>query len=81
MYHRECFIRIGLKCIYCFEYLSSFIDELTKSFNECLHLESDIENELDSSFDDDISLEQAERVEYNNDNDIDKELAKTISGI
>ena len=80
-YHHECFIRIRSKCIYCLEYLSSSVDELTKSFNERLHLESDIENELDSPPDDDISLEQAERIKYNNDNDIDKELAKTISGI
>ena len=63
------------------KYLSSSVDELTKSFNKCLHLESDIENELDSPSDNDISLKQAERVEYNNDNNIDKELAKTISGI
>ncbi|CAI2194961.1 8269_t:CDS:1, partial [Funneliformis geosporum] len=60
--------------IYCFEYLSSSIDELIKLFNECLQMESDIENELDSPFVDDISLEQAERIEHYNNKDIDKEL-------
>jgi hypothetical protein len=45
-------------------------------------MESDIENEFDSPLVDDISLEQAERIEHNNNKDIDsKELAETISGI
>jgi hypothetical protein len=35
-------------------------------------MESDIENEFDFPSADDISLEQAERVEYNNNKDIDK---------
>ncbi|RHZ82280.1 hypothetical protein Glove_110g21 [Diversispora epigaea] len=30
-YHEECFDRIGLKCQYCFDYLSASIDELTPS--------------------------------------------------
>jgi hypothetical protein len=80
-YHHECFIRMGSKCVYCFEYLSSSIDELTKSFNERLHLESDVENEFDSPPNDDISLEQAEGIEHSGSQNIDKELAETISGI
>ena len=72
---------MGSKCIYCFEYLSDSIDELTKSFNERLQMELDIENEFDSPSDDDVSLEQAERIEHNNNKDIDKELAEKISGI
>ena len=44
-------------------------------------MELDIENEFDSPSDDDVSLEQAERIEHNNNKDIDKELAEKISGI
>ncbi|CAI2189429.1 19221_t:CDS:2 [Funneliformis geosporum] len=42
-------------------------------------MESDIENEFDSPLVDDISLEQAERIEHCNNKDIDKKLVKTIS--
>ena len=42
-------------------------------------MELDIENEFDSPSDDDVSLEQAERIEHNNNKD--KELAEIISGI
>ena len=74
-------MKLGSKCIYCYEYLSSSIDKLTRSFNERLQMESNIENEFDLPSADDISLEQAEKAEYNNNKDIDKELAETISGI
>ncbi|CAB5373292.1 unnamed protein product [Rhizophagus irregularis] len=56
-------MKLGSKCIYCYEYLSSSIDKLTRSFNERLQMESDIENEFDIPSSDDISLEQAEKVE------------------
>ncbi|CAB5385713.1 hypothetical protein RhiirA1_454969 [Rhizophagus irregularis] len=74
-------MKLGSKCIYCYEYLSSSIDKLTRSFNERLQMESDIENEFDIPSSDDISLEQAEKVECNNNKDIDNELEETISGI
>uniref|UniRef100_U9T7Y7 Uncharacterized protein n=1 Tax=Rhizophagus irregularis (strain DAOM 181602 / DAOM 197198 / MUCL 43194) TaxID=747089 RepID=U9T7Y7_RHIID len=70
---------LGSKCIYCYEYLSSSIDKLTRSFNERLQIESDIENEFDIPSSDDISLEQAEKVECNNNKDIDNKLEETIS--
>ncbi len=44
-------------------------------------MKSDIENKFDSPLVNDISLEQAERIEHNNNKDINKELAETISGI
>lgn len=44
-------------------------------------MESDTENEFDLPSSDDISLEQAEKVECNNNNDIDNELEEKISGI
>ncbi|RHZ86530.1 hypothetical protein Glove_50g9 [Diversispora epigaea] len=82
-YHEECFDRIGLKCQYCFEYLSASIDELSHSFNERLKMNIDIENEFDQmhilSSEDDNSLDQAEIIKENN--DIDKELADKIAGI
>lgn len=74
-------MKLGSKCIYCYEYLSSSIDKLTRSFNERLQIESDIENEFDIPSSDDISLEQAEKVECNNNKDIDNKLEETISGI
>ncbi|RHZ89109.1 hypothetical protein Glove_19g437 [Diversispora epigaea] len=80
-YHEECFDRIGLKCQYCFEYLSVSIDELSHSFNEQLKMNIDIENEFDQmhilSSEDDNSLDQAEIIKENN--DIDKELADKIA--
>ena len=82
-YHEECFNRIGLKCQYCFNYLSASIDELTYSFNERLKMNIDIENEFDQmhvlSSEDDNSLDQAEIIKENN--NIDKELADKITGI
>ncbi|RHZ84376.1 hypothetical protein Glove_82g91 [Diversispora epigaea] len=82
-YHEECFDRIGLKCQYCFDYLSASIDELTHSFNEWLKMNIDIENEFDQmhvlSSEDDNSLDQAEIIKENN--DMDRELADKITGI
>ncbi|PKY46395.1 hypothetical protein RhiirA4_543297 [Rhizophagus irregularis] len=51
-YHQECFTKLGSKYIYCYEYLPLSIDELTRSFNERLQMES--ENEFDSPSADDI---------------------------
>ncbi|RHZ49796.1 hypothetical protein Glove_511g6 [Diversispora epigaea] len=80
-YHEECFDRIGLKCQYCFDYLSASIDELTHSFNERLKMNIDIENEFDQmhvlSSEDDNSLDQAEIIKENN--DMDRELADKIT--
>src|SRR5947207_2232140 len=38
-YYEECFRVLGLKCEHCYKYLDKFIDELTKSYNQRLHLE------------------------------------------
>jgi hypothetical protein len=43
---------LGLKCEHCYKYLNKSIDELTKSYNQRLHLEetqleSDINEEMD----------------------------------
>ena len=38
-YHEECFRVVGLKCEHCYKYLDKSIDELTKSYNQRLHLE------------------------------------------
>ncbi|EXX70386.1 hypothetical protein GLOIN_2v1777062 [Rhizophagus irregularis DAOM 181602=DAOM 197198] len=51
-YHQECFTKLESKYIYCYEYLPLSIDELTRSFNERLQMES--ENEFDSPSADDI---------------------------
>ncbi|GBC29694.2 hypothetical protein GLOIN_2v1777062 [Rhizophagus irregularis DAOM 181602=DAOM 197198] len=53
---------LGSKCIYCYKYFSLPI-ELTRSFNERLKTESDVENEFDLPPVDEIPLEQAESVE------------------
>ena len=37
-YHEECFRVLGLKCEHCYKYLDKSIDELTKSYNQRLHL-------------------------------------------
>ncbi|CAG8446944.1 13816_t:CDS:2 [Rhizophagus irregularis] len=51
---------LGSKCIYCYKYFSLPI-ELTRSFNERLKTESDVENEFDLPPVDEIPLEQAEK--------------------
>ncbi|EXX51603.1 hypothetical protein RirG_260490 [Rhizophagus irregularis DAOM 197198w] len=61
-FSRIVFARLGSKCIYCYKYFSLPI-ELTRSFNERLKTESDVENEFDLPPVDEIPLEQAESVE------------------
>ncbi|RHZ79494.1 hypothetical protein Glove_144g36 [Diversispora epigaea] len=82
-YHKKCFDRIGLKCQYCFDYLSASIDELTHLFNKWLKINIDIENEFDQmhilSSEDNNSLDQAKIINENN--DINKKLADKITDI
>lgn len=61
-FSRIVFARLGSKCIYFYKYFSLPI-ELTRSFNERLQTESDVENEFDLPPVDEIPLEQAESVE------------------
>ena len=46
-YHDECWMRLNFLCIYCHDYLSNFIDELTKSYNKRLKMTNDIQNEFE----------------------------------
>ncbi len=46
-YHDECWTRLNFLCIYCHDYLSNFIDELTKSYNKRLKMTNDIQNEFE----------------------------------
>ncbi|CAJ0852597.1 8939_t:CDS:2 [Entrophospora sp. SA101] len=46
-YHEECFWVLRLQCNYCYSYLSGVIDDLTKSYNERLNMDEDINNEPD----------------------------------
>ena len=48
-YHDECWKKLNFQCTYCHDYLSSCIDELTKSYNKRLEMINDIEDELEIS--------------------------------
>ncbi|POG67265.1 hypothetical protein GLOIN_2v1649104, partial [Rhizophagus irregularis DAOM 181602=DAOM 197198] len=53
-YHEECFRVLGLKCEHCYKYLDKSIDELTKSYNQRLHLEeTQIESNINEEMDED----------------------------
>ena len=47
-YHETCFRTLGLKCLYCFKYLSDSIDELSQSYNQRLQMDKDIKKWADS---------------------------------
>src|SRR5690349_10123320 len=57
-YHSECFAKINLQCLYCFEYLSKSITELSASYNERLEMDNDIDNEF--NFDKDKAAQENE---------------------
>jgi len=46
-YHDECWTRLNFLCIYCHDYLSNSIDELTESYNKRLEMTNDIQNEFE----------------------------------
>ncbi|PKY14265.1 hypothetical protein RhiirB3_519468 [Rhizophagus irregularis] len=77
-YHDQCFINMGLKCIYYLEYFYSEIEKLSKSYNERLEMNINLEefeeptqkNEEDELSDD--------TDEFQNNNTIDEGLTKAI---
>ena len=50
-YHEKCFHVLKLKCNHRYTYLSGPIDDLTKSYNERLNMNEDIDDELDLELD------------------------------
>ena len=81
-FHDQCFINMGLKCTFCLDYFCSGIDELSKSYNERLRMNINIEEEFEESTqqnEEDVLSD--ETGESQNNNTIDKGLEKAISGI
>ena len=47
-YHDECWTRLNFSCIYCHNYLTNSIDELTKSYNKRLEMVNDTQDEFEA---------------------------------
>jgi hypothetical protein len=80
-YHEECFRVLRLQCNYCYSYLSGAIDDLTKSYNERLNMDEDINNEPDLEINlqsEDSDMDAANIL--NIDGEIDRSLKERISG-
>jgi len=80
-YHEECFQVLRLQCNYCYSYLSGAIDDLTKSYNERLNMDEDINNEPDLEINlqsEDSDMDAADIL--NIDREIDRNLKERISG-
>ena len=78
-YHEECFRVLGLKCEHCYKYLDESIDELTKSYNQRLHLE-ETQLELNDEEIDEDNCEVEESDNYKPKIETDSELQKRIIG-
>jgi hypothetical protein len=78
-YHEECFRVVGLKCEHCYKYLDKSIDELTKSYNQRLHLE-ETQLELNDEEIDEDNCEVEESDNYKPKIETDSELQKRIIG-
>jgi hypothetical protein len=79
-YHEECFQVLGLKCEHCYKYLDKSIDELTKSYNQRLHLE-ETQPELDDEEMDEDNCELEESDSYKSKIETDSELQRRILGM
>jgi len=80
-YHEECFRVLGLKCEHCYKYLDKSIDDLTKSYNQRLHLEEvQLESDINEKIDED-NYEFEETNSYKSTIETDSELQKRILGI
>ncbi len=78
-YHETCFRILGLRCLHCFNYLSSSIEALSQSYNQRLKMNDniDLENSEVQNHDDN-EVDNAEPIL--NQIGIDTELKKKISG-
>ncbi|CAI2188818.1 19626_t:CDS:2, partial [Funneliformis geosporum] len=76
-YHEEYFRVVGLKCKYCYKYLNKSIDELTKSYNQRLHLE-ETQLELNDKEIDEDNCEVKKSDNYKPKIEADSELQKRI---
>ena len=81
-YHEECFQKLGLRCHHCYFYLATSIDELTLSYNNRLHMDEDINDELDirnEKQNEDCELDNAEIINIHK--TVDIELSEKILDI
>ncbi|CAH1768856.1 1507_t:CDS:2, partial [Entrophospora sp. SA101] len=51
-YHDDCWNKLNCICVYCHNYLSDSIDELSKSYNKRLEMDNDTQDELELPNDD-----------------------------
>jgi len=80
-YHEECFRVLGLKCEHCYKYLDKSIDELTKSYNQRLHLEeTQLESDINEEMDEGCELEETDNYNYKSKVETDSELQRKILG-
>ncbi|PKC00804.1 hypothetical protein RhiirA5_382203 [Rhizophagus irregularis] len=64
-YHEECCQKLGLRCHHYYSYLATSIDELTRSYNNQLHMDEDINDEFDIKIEkqfEDCELDNAETI-------------------
>ena len=75
------FLVLGLKCEHCYKYLDKSIDDLTKSYNQRLHLEeAQLESDINEEIDED-NCKFEETNSYKSTIETDSELQKRILGI
>lgn len=80
--HEECFQKLVSDVHHCYSYLATSIDELTRSYNNRLHMDEDINDEFDIKNEkqfEDCELDNAETI--NIPKTIDIELSEKILGI
>ena len=81
-YHDQCFENMGSKCCFCFEYFCAGIDELSKSYNERLEMNMNLEENFEEPAqknEENVSLDEAD--EFQSINTLDDGLTKAILGI